>query len=98
MINKTVVIIAAVIVIGIAVTITLSQEGGITSNAGERYFQMINDSAPSGLGDWDCSTYEAINDFGQANGEAIREYERNFSEGQRLNFSILFAQWHQICG
>ena len=71
--------------------------GGITSNAGERYFQMIKDSAPSGFGNWDCSTYEAIRDFKQANGETILEYQRSLSEGETRNLSITLTQWRQNC-
>ena len=99
MANKIGVIIVVVAVIGVVSAVVLSQEGGITSNAGERFFQMVNDSAPShSFGNWDCSTYKETRSFQSANGEAISEYQGSLGIMESTNLNARVAQWHQNCG
>ena len=99
MANKIGVIIVVVAVIGVVSAVVLSQEGGITSNSGEKYFQMIKDSSPSNVfGEWDCSTFQAIRDFEKANEKAILEYQGSLSEREINNLSITLTQWRQNCG
>ena len=67
--------IAVVIVIGIAVAVIMTQEGGITSNAGEEYYRM----ASMAISQQDCDAYDELTEFKRANERAVNEYLKNDS-------------------